>query len=173
MIDPATQPDGEEYHAYNRRRWGSDGWTRSMRAMGKREGTPYANWKTWPNTTYASRLLLHAEKHGLGDRVVGILYDYCYERGENVSLRETVARAAREAEVPGGEEYVMSDQGLLELSQLLGRQSVNGKRVSAAPTFNIMVGGAAHSFSGAQDTERWTLMLEQCAEMAADARRRE
>ena len=40
------------------------------------------------------RLLLLAEKHGLGDRVIGLLYKYCYEDGLNVSLRETVARAA-------------------------------------------------------------------------------
>jgi hypothetical protein len=32
MIDPATADGGEEYDAYNRRRWGSDGWTRSLRA---------------------------------------------------------------------------------------------------------------------------------------------
>ena len=71
MIDPGTQPDGEEYMAYNRRRWGSDGWTRSMKAMGRKEGAPYSNWKTWPNTTHCSRALLLAEKHGLGDALIG------------------------------------------------------------------------------------------------------
>ncbi|EKX51932.1 hypothetical protein GUITHDRAFT_102543 [Guillardia theta CCMP2712] len=30
MIDPATAKEGEEYMAYNRRRWGSDGWTYSL-----------------------------------------------------------------------------------------------------------------------------------------------
>jgi predicted DsbA family dithiol-disulfide isomerase len=166
MIDPATAPDGEEYTAYNRRRWGSDGWTRSMRAMGRREGCPYANWKTWPNTTHAGRLLLLAEKHGVADSVIGILYRYCYEEGENVSLRETVARAANEAGVPGGEEYVLSDAGLLELSLALKNAKVNGKRVSAAPTFLLRVGSATADFSGAQDFEQWLSMLEQCAEIA-------
>ena len=87
MIDPGTKPDGEEYAAYNRRRWGGDGWTRSMKAMGAREGAPYANWKTWPNTTHAGRLLMKAEQHGLGDKLIGTLYRMCYEQGENVSLR--------------------------------------------------------------------------------------
>ena len=73
MIDPATEPDGEAYMAYNQRRWGSDGWTNSMKRMGKKEGAPYANWQTWPNTTHCSRLLMHAEKHGLGDEVIGRL----------------------------------------------------------------------------------------------------
>ena len=66
MIDPGTQPGGEEYRAYNERRWGGDGWTRSMKASGRKEGAPYENWKWWPNTTHASRLLMFAERFGLG-----------------------------------------------------------------------------------------------------------
>lgn len=31
MIDMRTNPGGEEYLAYNQRRWGSDGWTQSLR----------------------------------------------------------------------------------------------------------------------------------------------
>jgi len=99
MIDPGTQPGGEEYRAYNERRWGGDGWTRSMKASGRKEGAPYENWKWWPNTTHASRLLMFAERFGLGDRVLGVLYSMCYEEGENVSLRGTVARAAEMAKL--------------------------------------------------------------------------
>lgn len=173
MIDPATQPDGEPYAAYNRRRWGGDGWTASMKAMGRREGAQYANWKTWPNTRNASRLLLLAEQHGLGDELVGVLYDMCYERGENVSLRETVARAAVEAGVPGGEAYVRSDAGEAELDAALRGAKVNGKRVSAAPTFNLRVGRSSHDFSGAQETDQWVSILEQCADFALAAERAE
>ena len=111
MIDPGTKADGEEYMAYNRRRWGGDGWTTSMKAMGAREGAPYANWKTWPNTTHASRMLMRAEQYELGDKLIERLYRMCYEEGENVSLRETVARAASEVGVPGAAEYMASDQG--------------------------------------------------------------
>ena len=167
MIDPATAKDGEEYMAYNRRRWGSDAWTNSMKRMGRNEGAPYANWKTWPNTTHCGRLLLLAEQHGLGDAVIGKLYTACYEEGENVSLRETVARIAKEVGVPGGEDYVRTDAGLLELSQLLRDSKCNGKRVRAAPTFGIRVADAVHDFSGAQDTESWLSILEQCADYAS------
>lgn len=31
MIDPQTRPEGEGYLAYNKRRWGSDGWTTSLK----------------------------------------------------------------------------------------------------------------------------------------------
>ena len=36
MIDMGTQPLGEDYKAYNARRWGGDGWTASM----KRQAIP-------------------------------------------------------------------------------------------------------------------------------------
>jgi predicted DsbA family dithiol-disulfide isomerase len=170
MIDPGTQRDGEDYMAYNQRRWGSDGWTHSMRRMGAQEGAPYSNWKTWPNTTHCSRLLLLAEQHNMADRVIGLLYTYCYEQGKNVSLRETVAQAAVEAGVPGGKEYVMSDAGHAELRHELQSARINGKRVSAAPTFGIRVGHTVHDFSGAQDYEAWLSIFEQCAEIAAGHR---
>mmetsp|Transcript_39995 Transcript_39995/g.105711 ORF Transcript_39995/g.105711 Transcript_39995/m.105711 type:complete len:172 (+) Transcript_39995:178-693(+) len=170
MIDPNTAPDGEEYLSYCRRRWGGDGWTNSMRRMGKHEGVPYAKWLTWPNTTHCSRLLLRAEKFGLADKTIGLLYDMCYEQGENVSLRDTVARAATEAGIPGGDAYIKSDEGLAELQQELQTATVNGKRISAAPTFGIRAGRAVHDFSGAQDYDTWVDILAQCAELAKGAR---
>tara|TARA_B110001452_G_scaffold7996_2_gene7048 strand:+ start:448 stop:978 length:531 start_codon:yes stop_codon:yes gene_type:complete len=166
MIDPGTKPDGEEYAAYTRRRWGGDGWTRSMRAMGAREGAPFADWKTWPNTTHASRMLMRAEEHGLGDKLIGILYRMCYEEGENVSLRETVGRAGEKAGVPGAAEYAAGEEGFKELEQALRTARVNGKRVSAAPTFNVRLSAGSYDLSGAQDTRQWLSVLEQCAEHA-------
>lgn len=136
-----------------------------MRAAGRREGANYSDWKWWPNTTHASRLLLFAEKRGEGDRLLGELYQMCYDEGENVSLKETVAKAAERAGVHGGAEYAISDQGMEELRHALGSARVNGKRVSAAPWFHIRVAGLSHDFSGAQETERWTALLEHCAEI--------
>ena len=62
MIDPGTQENGEDYLAYNRRRWGSDGWTHSLRAKGRKVGAPFANWKIWPNTLRAHQLLRFAPR---------------------------------------------------------------------------------------------------------------
>lgn len=166
MIDPGTKPDGEEYAAYNRRRWGGDGWTRSMKAMGAKEGAPYANWRTWPNTTHASRMLMKAEEHGLGEKLIGILYRMCYEEGENVSLRDTVGRAGEAAGVPGAAEYAAGVEGTDELQKQLRGAKVNGKRVSAAPTFNVKIAAGSYDFSGAQDMSSWLSILEQLAEQA-------
>lgn len=134
-----------------------------MRSMGRTEGAPYADWVWWPNTTHASRLLMLAEAHGVADQAVTILYSMCYERGENVSLRDTVARAAVEAGVPGGAQYIQSDQGMEELAEQLRSNNVDGKRVSSAPTFKVKGPAGSHSFSGAVDTEQWLSLLQQLA----------
>ena len=134
-----------------------------MHEKGQREGAPYANWKVWPNTTHASRTLLLAQQHGRGAAFIGVLYRMCYEDGENVSLKETVAKAAEEAGVPGGKAYALSDAGREELHKALTEARVNGKRISAAPTFNVRIGQRATDLSGAQDTATWVSILEQCA----------
>ena len=98
---------------------------------------------------------------------------FCYvrsgvdEEGENVSLKETVSRAAAAVGVPGGAEFVLGDGGLDELQTELGTATVpSGKRISAAPTFSIhVVGRPVGEFSGARDTDSWLSMLEQCEAM--------
>ena len=95
MIDPDTRPSGEDYKAYNRRRWGGDGWTRSLRAKGRAVGAPFANWQTWPHTMRAHQLMMfapHEKEHELKER----LFEAVYERGENISDLETLCRIATE-----------------------------------------------------------------------------
>ena len=41
MIDPGTASDGEEFEAYNKRRWGSSGWTHSLKNSGRRVGANF------------------------------------------------------------------------------------------------------------------------------------
>ncbi|KAH8073945.1 DSBA-like thioredoxin domain containing protein [Aureococcus anophagefferens] len=87
---------GEDYKAYNRRRWGGDGWTRSLRAKGRAVGAPFANWQTWPHTMRAHQLMMfapHEKEHELKER----LFEAVYERGENISDLETLCRIAGDA----------------------------------------------------------------------------
>ena len=51
---------GEEYLAYNRRRWGGDGWTHDLRRSGAPDGAAFSNWQWWPNTLKASPLCWHS-----------------------------------------------------------------------------------------------------------------
>ena len=94
MIDPATKEEGEEYLAYNRRRWGGDGWTYSLREAGKKIGCNFANWKTWPNTYKGHTLIAAGKKIGKGEEVLDEIFNQCYEEGQNVSLEDTLNKIA-------------------------------------------------------------------------------
>ena len=161
-VDSKTAAGGEEYAAYNRRRWGGDGWTRSLREAGRREGCAFAQWLTWPNTAHANRLLILAESQGLGGACKDALFRMCYEDGENVSLRETVAKAAAEVGIDGGEAHVMGDDGSRALAAALRGANVNGRRVSSVPTFSVS--GGRHVVSGAQTTEYWRRLIASLAD---------
>ena len=41
MIDPGTKAEGEEFEAYNIRRWGSSGWTHSLKRSGRQVGANF------------------------------------------------------------------------------------------------------------------------------------
>ena len=88
MIDPNTKKAGEEYLAYNKRRWGGDGWTYSLKQAGKAVGCNFANWKTWPNTFLAHCLINYVQKLNkveIVDQILAEIFELCYEKGENVS----------------------------------------------------------------------------------------
>ena len=95
MIDPGTQENGEDYLAYNRRRWGSDGWTHSLRAKGRKVGAPFADWKIWPNTLRAHQLLRFAPREKEA-QLKKACFEAIYEQGENLSDPETICRIASE-----------------------------------------------------------------------------
>lgn len=95
IIDPGTKPEGEEYQAYNRRRWGGDGWTHSMKAMGRKEGAPFGNWKWWPATIQCHRLIKFAEDRGVSSSDSNAaIFQALYEEGQNVSVNEVLTDIA-------------------------------------------------------------------------------
>ena len=85
MIDPATKQMGEEYLAYNKRRWGGDGWTHDLREAGKKVGCNFANWKTWPNTLLAHCVVTGAQKVNKAEDALNEIFALCYEEGKNIS----------------------------------------------------------------------------------------
>jgi predicted DsbA family dithiol-disulfide isomerase len=85
MIDPSTKENGEDYLAYNKRRWGGDGWTNQLKQVGKQIGCTFKNWKFWANTFKAHMLLQEAKKKGKEEEVIFDLYRLSYEEGENIS----------------------------------------------------------------------------------------
>ena len=85
-------PAGEEYMAYNKRRWGSDGWTVQLRRAGKPDGALFADWRTWPNTLQAHRLAWFADRAGKGSSMQDKLFEQIYEQGGNISDKATLAK---------------------------------------------------------------------------------
>ena len=57
---------GEEYLAYNVRRWGGDGWCHDLRRSGRPDGALFSSWKWWPASARGHQLLLLAQERGLG-----------------------------------------------------------------------------------------------------------
>lgn len=69
----APPSPGEEYLAYNVRRWGGDGWCADLRRSGARDGAAFADWRWWPNSVGGHQLILYAQERGLGRQMKDLL----------------------------------------------------------------------------------------------------
>uniref|UniRef100_A0A7S4LLG7 DSBA-like thioredoxin domain-containing protein n=1 Tax=Eutreptiella gymnastica TaxID=73025 RepID=A0A7S4LLG7_9EUGL len=129
MIDPGTNPDGEEYMAYNRRRWGGDGWTYSVRDCAQDLGCRFANWKWWPNTMNAHCLMELAEEQGKGMELKKRLLLLTYEEGANISDHAVLVKAAEDVGMQGAAAFVSSGQAkhtVVERHRYWSQYGVNG-----------------------------------------------
>lgn len=109
IIDPKTRTNGEAYLQYNKRRWGSDSWTHSLREAGRPDGTPFADWQwytqvlvhlhkqhlqvhRWPNTMQAHRLVLLAQAQGKAHATTEALFAEQYAHPRTGTLLAATAR---------------------------------------------------------------------------------
>ena len=139
-------------------RWGGDGWTHSLRRAGQRDGLEFKNWKTWPNSLHAHRLvhLAGVQKGAEGQgRAKDILFRMIYEDGLNVSEVETLIEAAKEQGLEGSEEYLKSSRDVdLILSE--DSHAKSQMKISGVPFFVISdKNQKTVSLSGAQGTEQF------------------
>uniref|UniRef100_A0A7S2A6A0 DSBA-like thioredoxin domain-containing protein n=1 Tax=Trieres chinensis TaxID=1514140 RepID=A0A7S2A6A0_TRICV len=140
MIDPATNPRGEEFEAYNIRRWGGSGWTRRLISEGRKDGATFNNWVWWPNTLKAHQLVLFAEKRGIDtSRSNEALFRCIYEDGGNASIVDDLVRVGSEdLGLPADElrQYLENDDGAQEVKAEIsrGRRKYN---ISGVPYFII------------------------------------
>jgi predicted DsbA family dithiol-disulfide isomerase len=174
MIDPGTAIDGEEFEAYNRRRWGGSGWTHHLRQEGAKDGAKFADWKWWPNTLRSHQWIQYGvEKHGLStDHLNNVLFTALYERGMNLSLIDTLVQLGK-AEFPGCDEqdlraYLHENRGAAQVQDEIneGRRRY---RIKGVPYF--VVGDDQQPFavfSGAQSTAYFSQVLEEVASSIED-----
>ena len=176
MIDPGTNPAGEDFEAYNRRRWGGSGWTRDLRAKGRKDGAGanFDNWKWWPNTYKAHQLVRFAESKGIDTSTSNrVLFEAIYEEGENISLVDTLVRiAAEKMSLPADEvrSYLESDAGGAEIQNDIksGRRKYS---ISGVPFFIIGAEGNGqlpYAMSGAQSSSTFLRTFETVLEEAEE-----
>jgi predicted DsbA family dithiol-disulfide isomerase len=159
QIDPGTAVDGEEFEAYNQRRWGSSAWTRHLISEGAKEGAEFKNWKWWPNSSRAHQFIQYGiDKHSLAgqtDRLNQVLFTALYEHGENISLTETLVKIG-EKEFPDCDtdalrHYLEDNRGMAKVQ----RDIAEGRRkydIRGVPFFVVEseVAGRPFVCSGAQ-----------------------
>ncbi|KAL2654136.1 hypothetical protein R1flu_022264 [Riccia fluitans] len=157
MIDKKTKAEGEEYLAYNTRRWGSDGWTHDLRRSGAKNGLKFANWRWWPNTLNAHRLILFADTYGKGEDAKQLLLLKTYEEGANVSDFDVLCSVANELGLPGADEYLKSGGGTEEV---LAQDSEAKSRlgIRSVPHFKI---NNIYTLSGAQDVATFVAAISK------------
>ena len=150
MIDLGTAKGGELYLDYNKRRWGGDGWTRSLRKVGAECGCYFASWKWWPNSENAHRLLEYAAEveesgcsttDGLSVRLKLLLFEAVYERGLNISdntfgvLQQVAKQAGLPEPTKGFEHFLFS--GALRDTVIERDSQAKQQGVRSVPTFLI------------------------------------
>jgi len=181
MIDPGTKKEGEEFEAYNIRRWGSSGWTQSLKRSGKKVGANFSNWKTWPNTLKAHQLIAYvtnpsrqAENKPSTSDCNAAIFNAMYEEGMNVSLVETLVKIGTEClgitdnEVSDLQTHLENNAGAKDVMKEIqtGRKRYN---ISGVPFFimGAVEGessiGKPYGFSGAQDSSTFVDMFEELA----------
>ena len=173
MIDARCKREGEPYMAYMRRRWGGDGWVGDLKRRGAPDGCAFGNWKWWPHTHQAHRLMLFVE--GLRDpnctpaKVKLALLRAAYEEGQNISLLEPLLGVAVACGVPDAEAcraYLADVDGAGYDEVLRLDEEAKRMKVSGVPFFLVeKVGGTARptSLSGAHPASAFVQLFRELA----------
>mmetsp|Transcript_10939 Transcript_10939/g.15413 ORF Transcript_10939/g.15413 Transcript_10939/m.15413 type:complete len:189 (-) Transcript_10939:361-927(-) len=186
MIDPATNPNGETFKDYNNRRWGGSGWTKHLKQEGQKDnlGANFANWKWWPNTLNAHRLVWYATENTQKSSSTmidtstanQILFEAIYEQGENISLVDTLVKIGTtkfgfEKAQDELESFLHSDDGTEQVQKEIsyGRRTYG---ISSVPFFIIGPGPDSNSsgerrpygISGAQKTKTFANIFHELLE---------
>lgn len=162
IIDMGTKRDGEEYMAYNVRRWGGDGWTYSMRSTSKPDGCNFANWKYWPFSLHCHRLMVYANTVKKGNELMGIFYQMNYEEGKNLSVKEGLMEAATRCglNLDEAERVIDSDMYCDVVKKEI--RNWHQMNVSGVPFFIVdFPSGKTVTLEGAVSTSKWLSVLNK------------
>uniref|UniRef100_A0A7S4N3L0 DSBA-like thioredoxin domain-containing protein n=1 Tax=Odontella aurita TaxID=265563 RepID=A0A7S4N3L0_9STRA len=171
MIDPQTNRNGEEFEAYNTRRWGSSGWTHHLKSEGRKDGATFKKWVWWPNTSKAHELVLFAERNGIDTSISNrALFEAIYEEGENISLVNVLVKVGERLNLPSEElrRFLENEEGKRDVVKEIqtGRKKY---RISGVPYFIIGREGSnelPYGLSGAQEARTFLQYFEELSDDA-------
>jgi predicted DsbA family dithiol-disulfide isomerase len=155
MIDHETQPNGEEYLAYNRRRWGGDGWTRELRA---RAPHLFKKWVIWPNTLNAHctlRFVRNAKGEEAENKVLTVLLQQCYEEGLNISTVDTCVAAVERAGIDAADLRAALAGTDLKRSVLQDDTAAKHSGIEGVPNFTVEANGKKVVLEGCNPPQKW------------------
>lgn len=169
IIDSQTNPFGEEFEAYNRRRWGGSGWTQHLKHEGRVDGATFKNWIWWPNTSKAHQLVQYAVSHGCDSDVCNqVLFHSLYEEGNNISLVKELVKIGKEhlkiQNIQDLQEYLEQDKGMEQVQRDI-RRGQRTYNISGVPCFIIQKEGYQDvQLSGAQSSQTFVKIFKELSE---------
>lgn len=172
IIDRGTNINGEDFEAYNRRRWGSSGWTNHLKLEGLQDGANFANWNWWPNTMKAHCLVKFAkERYNVETgKSNAAIFHALYEEGKNISLIDTLVAVGKDnLGLPEDElrQYLEAGEGEHGVNSEI-RTGRNMYNISGVPFFVIDKAdggdGRPYGLSGAQSANTFLSVFKELLE---------
>ena len=165
IIDRGTKKDGEEYMAYNVRRWGGDGWTYSMKRDSKSDGCNFANWKYWPYSLHCHRLMMYANTKGKGSDLMGQFFEMNYEEGKNLSIKSGLMEACERVGLDLKECEKIIDTNEYQNEVLSEIQVWHKMGISGVPFYIIeFPNGKKATLNGAVNSSKWIQVIKKYSE---------
>merc|ERR1712046_336192 len=103
------------------------------------------------------------DARGLGSTAKDMLFEACYENGENISTIEGLRPIATRLEALGADgavAHLVDEKGMDELTAALRQKSPMGKRISGVPYFVVQ---NEIVVSGAQESAGWLRIFQRVA----------
>jgi len=166
QLNPIMPKEGISRRDYRTKKFGS--WEQSQQldarvvAVGKEEGIEFAfdRIERTPNTLDAHRLIRLAEKEGIQDTVVEVLFRAYFTEGRDLSNRQTLLDVVAEVALDRGKaEDILNGDGGMEAIREAGELSRRFP-VQGVPSFII---NEKSSLSGAQQPDAFLEAFRQSA----------
>jgi predicted DsbA family dithiol-disulfide isomerase len=168
FLNPHMPAEGMDRQAYLRAKFGeanAQGVYARIRAAGRADGIDFAfeRMPRTPNTLLAQRLILLAERQGVGDRMIRALFQALFIDGRDIGDPEQLIELAAATGLASDEvaQYLASDEGASEV--VAGHQQAERLGVRGVPMFVV---DHDHAIAGAQPPE----VLVGLLDLAASAR---